>query len=918
MDQETLQRKYESYSDEIRGGRMAPSLRSGILIVLGLYAPFLVLDFFVYRSEFLALAGARVSIAVALGAAYWFAHRAPVLTTNASVLAVGFNLVGVIGIAGGVSSLYFPGIMLLFLGMPVLLPLSARQAALLVGSIFLAFSCLPVFGAGVFGTREYFVNLFFPGAAAVEAVFSCALLDNLRFRDFCRTQEIAAARDELAKLDDAKTRFSANVHHELRTPLTLMIAPLEGIRGGQYGSVSAEVARVLETMHSNGHRLLKLINNLLDLSKLENSQFKIVRSPVSLFDVLSELVEGTRPLAAQKEISLVSVGLDGLQTVFVDRDAIDKVFMNLIGNALKFTGRGGEIRLEGASLKDGVELRVIDSGIGLEADQLDRIFDRFAQVDTSSTRVHEGTGIGLSLASELVALHGGRIWASSKGAGCGTTMSVFLPTGVADGFEEVPVSCVERQHGERAEEVGKDSKLGGSEERFVELGATVQRWLDQSESNDLAGQADTLLHKSGSHDLVLVVDDNADMRELLSHILSIDFTIATAKNGVEALQLLEEIEPLLVVTDVMMPEMNGTELCERIKTSESHKGTPVMIVSSKAEGEMKVRGLELGADDYVTKPFHPREVLARARSLVQLRKAQRTVAQRNRELEEALGELENAQSQLVQSERLAAVGELAAGIAHEVNNPLNFALNAARALRASSMEVANLLLEGREDACRPEGSFGAADDSARSALPLEGIESDILELSEIVIQGLGRTEKLIGDLRDFAVPRKSEVLSEVDMKAEVLSAVSLFQHEASRIGVEIECVLQEDPILVAGDQGALGQVVLNFLKNAAQAIEADEDVGRRESAKILVTGKVALDEVRVSVVDNGPGIPEANLHRLFDPFFTTREVGAGSGLGLSVCKGIAESHGGRIEVASDLGFGSEFSLVLPRPRPIGA
>lgn len=912
MKSKNLEKEYASYSEEIRGGRMSASLRSGILIVVGLYTPFLILDYFVYRSEFVALAGARISIALVLGAAYWLADRAPVLVTNASVLAVGFNLVAVIGIAGGVSSLYFPGVMLLFLGMPVLLPLSARQSGMLVGSIFLAFSCLPLFGAGTFGTREYFVNLFFPGAAAVEAVFSCALLDNLRFRDFCRTQEIAAARDELAKLDDAKTRFSANVHHELRTPLTLMIAPLEGIRGGQYGSVSTEVGRVLETMHSNGQRLLKLISNLLDLSKLENSQFSIVRAPVSLSDVLSELVDGTRPLAAQKGISLSSLGLDELQSVFVDRDAIDKVFMNLIGNALKFTGKDGLIRLEGENVEEGVELRVVDSGIGLAADQLDRIFDRFAQVDTSSTRVHEGTGIGLSLASELVALHEGRIWATSEGPGCGTTMHVFLPVGSSDSFEAEPVLVDALTRAAPTESNVGSAPADSSQERFVELGATVQRWLDQSESDESKSESQASIEANEERDLVLVVDDNADMRELLSHILSKEFSIVTARNGLEALKRLEEVTPLLVVTDVMMPEMNGTELCERIKSSESLRQIPVMIVSSKAESEMKVRGLELGADDYVTKPFHPREVLARARSLVQLRKAQHTIAQRNGELERALDELESAQSQLVQSERLAAVGELAAGIAHEVNNPLNFALNAARALRASSAEIADLLLaDGEGGEIRGCSSENIAQNNSRKSCSSEGIESEIVELSDIVIQGLGRTEKLIGDLRDFAMPRKSEALSTIDIAEEVRSVVSLFQYEASRLGIEIECALPESPMLVQGDRGALGQVILNFLKNSAQAIESDEDMSMERPPTVRIAGCAGSGEVRVSVWDSGPGIPEDVQSRLFDPFFTTRDVGTGSGLGLSVCRGIAESHGGRIEVVSEVGEGSEFSLVLP-------
>jgi len=207
----------------------------------------------------------------------------------AIVFAEGLHLVAAIGIAGGVTSPYYPGIMLLFLGIPALLPVTARQAALMVLPLFILFASLPALGAGEVDLRAYLMSLFFVGSAGAVSIASSWILDALRFQDHVQHAEVIAARDELAKLDEIKTRFTANVHHELRTPLTLMLSPLEGIRSGDYGPVPESMTRILRTMHSNGRRLLKLINNLLDLAKLESQQFEIRRSEMQVEDLITSV-----------------------------------------------------------------------------------------------------------------------------------------------------------------------------------------------------------------------------------------------------------------------------------------------------------------------------------------------------------------------------------------------------------------------------------------------------------------------------------------------------------------------------------------------------------------------------------------------------------------------------------------------------
>ncbi len=340
-----------------------------------------------------------------------------------------------------------------------------------------------------------------------------------------------------------------------------------------------------------------------------------------------------------------------------------------------------------------------------------------------------------------------------------------------------------------------------------------------------------------------------------------------------------------------------------------------MIISSKAEREMKVKGLELGADDYVTKPFHAREVVARATSLVNLRVAQNEIRLRNAQLESAINELRDAQARLVQSERLAAVGEIAAGIAHEVNNPVNFSLNAARALRASTSDLQEISdsiaeLDWSDEAKLP--GQGKLLQGRIQELGVDDLSGTIAELASIIEQGLERTRRLVGDLRDFASPNRSLQRREFDLRTSAQDSARMFGHELARAAITLDISLPDEPMKVVGDEAAFGQVVLNLLKNASQALELWEDNPANQARHIQLNGTNRTSDIILEVVDNGPGVDPAIISRLFDPFFTTKEVGLGTGLGLSACKGIVSAHNGKIEVDTAPGGGSTFRIVLPR------
>src|SRR5207247_6931861 len=334
---------------------------------------------------------------------------------------------------------------------------------------------------------------------------------------------------------------------------------------------------------------------------------------------------------------------------------------------------------------------------------------------------------------------------------------------------------------------------------------------------------------------------------------------------------------------------------------------------------MKIQGLEYGADDYVTKPFHPRELLARVRSLVRLRQAQQLLAERNallestnEELVTTNEELKEASAQLVHAERLAAVGELAAGVAHEINNPVNFAINAARTLRAVvddvravAEQVAAIDHPGDTDALRRQIE---ALETLRRRLGFDERAAALAELTDIVTEGLDRTASLVGDLRDFAAPGARE-RGAVDVARGLRMTLRLIGHTLHAAGVRVHSDVPEGIPQIQGDARALNQVFLNLLKNAAESFEG-------ASGAIWVAARAEGSELVVEIRDDGPGVAPEVRDRLFEPFVSTK-AGRGSGLGLSISRRIVEEHGGRLELQTAPGAGTRVALHFPLPGRSG-
>jgi signal transduction histidine kinase/ligand-binding sensor domain-containing protein/DNA-binding response OmpR family regulator len=408
-------------------------------------------------------------------------------------------------------------------------------------------------------------------------------LNRLNWKNQSKLDEVKLK--ERAEMDKMKSRFFANISHEFRTPLTLILGPLEKIRPNAGGK---EIQKQTNLIKRNASRLLNLVNQLLDLSKLEAGKLKLKASQGNIVSFVKGIVMSFESMAEQKDISLgVKADDDDIQLHF-DRDKMAKILTNLLANAFKFTRDGGEITAHiNKTEQNSVEIKLRDSGIGISENELPRLFDRFYQVDSSHTREHEGTGIGLALTKELVELHHGSISVDSK-AGQWTEFTIELPLG--------------RKH-------LKDDKI---------VEKTVGDDSIFTDSSSQAPQNDD--DASEDKNIILVVEDNADVREFIRDSLGNDFQIEEAANGEQGVRKAEKFIPDLIISDVMMPKMDGTELTRKLKNDEKTSHIPIILLTAKSEQESKLEGLETGADDYLTKPFDTKELRIRIKNLISVRK----------------------------------------------------------------------------------------------------------------------------------------------------------------------------------------------------------------------------------------------------------------------------------------------------------
>ena len=432
-----------------------------------------------------------------------------------------------------------------------------------------------------------------------------------RTHELAREKEtVAAQAEELRSLDTAKSHFFANISHEFRTPLTLILGPLEDMQDGLHGPVTGSGQRQINTAIHNGRRLLRLVNQLLDVSRLESGKIDLQVQERDMHAFVKNLVHVFVPLAEHNHIAFRYEGPGHPLPVYFDKEQFEKVLANLLGNAFKFTPEHGTVLVTlGTEEAEGsagtMVLTVRDSGPGIAPEHVSHIFERFYQADASSTRQQAGTGIGLALVKNLVDLHRGTVEVEST-VGLGTTFTVRLPLGPAH---------------LRPEEIVPPDADGD----ILNLNVLLEKdltatFIDEMQGAPMDAEKPPRPDNAASHaddaTTILVVDDNPEVRAYVRRHLASRYRVLEATNGREALDKTREHLPDLVVSDVMMPEMDGFGLCRAIKEDPELDFIPVILLTAKASIDNKIEGLEKGADDYLTKPFNMRELEVRAENMI--------------------------------------------------------------------------------------------------------------------------------------------------------------------------------------------------------------------------------------------------------------------------------------------------------------
>ena len=430
------------------------------------------------------------------------------------------------------------------------------------------------------------LNLF-----SIISVLSGQLIKNLELQK--ETFQERRETEKLQEMDKIKTNFFTNVSHEFRTPLTLILGPAKQILENSDNNRIREEA---EAIFKNAKKLNRLVDQLLDLSRIEAGQMKLGVVKQDIIPVIKEIMSTFMPFAESKKISFRFDPSAEEIFIYMDRDKVENIINNLLSNAFKFTSAGGKIDLSVKKDEKFVNISICDSGIGIPKEKMAKIYDRFYQVESSHKRKQEGTGIGLALSKELIELHRGKIQVESM-EGKGTIFTISIPLGKKDYTPE---------------EIRKSDMAGRTNFDFIPSPMILEE--NDTKKIDVNMSIDT------GKSVLLLVEDNTGVRNYIRDNLKEEFSVLEAVDGEDGLKKSIEQMPDLVISDIMMPKMDGIELCEKLKTDERTSHIPVILLTAKATSKDKITGYETGADDYIMKPFDIQELHARINNLIDQRK----------------------------------------------------------------------------------------------------------------------------------------------------------------------------------------------------------------------------------------------------------------------------------------------------------
>ncbi len=674
-------------------------------------------------------------------------------------------------------------------------------------------------------------------------------------------QELGRVFEKTKELDELKIQFFANVSHELRTPLALILGPAEKIRAAS--NLTDEQRRNLEIVSRNASVLLKHVNDLLDVAKLEAGKMEPQYADCDVARLVRLTSGNFDGLAAERNI-VFTVEAPSKLGVQIDPNMMQRILLNLLSNAFKFVPVDGQIKVTLQKKNSHFTLSVWNSGPGISVDKREIIFERFRQIEGGATRGIGGTGLGLSIVKEFVELHRGVVKVSDSPVG-GTVFTVELPMQAPAGVHVLPQESV------------------GSSEANQQAVAALK---------EVTKQVETVISKEAVRGTVLVIEDNPDMNRFVVETLSPHYRVLTAFNGKEGLEKTAKEKPDLVLSDVMMPIMSGDQMIVEMRKNPELENIPVILLTAKADDDLRIRMLRGGVQDYVIKPFSSDEVLARVQNLVTMKRARevlqseltsqirdlealaREVSLRRKELQRTTDELRMAKEQ---AERASQVKTNFLGmVTHEVRTPMtSLKLQLQMLKRGGHLNPKQVELVDRI-----ETSAGRSLTLTESILNFARIQSGKIVPSPTMVD----LPRLVQDVVDFFQPQASEK----KLHLRLLPTVERLPE------------LRSDPMLI-------DVVVRNLISNAIKYTEA---------GSILIS--ITHDGVshHVSVEDTGAGIAPEHQSTIFEPFeqltLLKTKHKPGFGLGLSIAKSSIEALGGKIELKSEVGKGSIFTAVFPQ------
>jgi signal transduction histidine kinase len=710
-----------------------------------------------------------------------------------------------------------------------------------------------------------------PYAVIFAALNPCRQFDK-NFQQFCELigervsleiNKMVALEEErkrveaLEQIDKAKTVFFSNISHEFRTPLTLILSPLEELLNQPTSNLSATEKQNVETSHRNALRLLKLVNTLLDFSRIESGKQQASYVLTDIIELTTYLASNFRSVIEKAGLTLTIKADTVIQPVYIDRSMWEKIVFNLLSNAFKYTLSGG-ITIELASDNKFAVLQVKDTGVGIPEEEIPHMFERFHRVQQVTGRTFEGTGIGLSLVKEMVLLHKGQINVQSK-LHTGSTFTVRIPFGK----DHLPPHQIAAVH--------KEETVTGS--MYVEEAGTLL----------VKDKASEHISKINNLPLVLVVDDNADMREHLQSILVPYFNVITASDGERALKKIIEQMPALVLSDVMMPVMDGIELVKEVKANRATAHIPVILLTARAGEESKIVGWETGADDYLTKPFSSKELISRVSSQIKTQQIRTEALMDIAEQRKYSKKLEEMNRELIKmNEELASFAYISS---HDLQEPL-------RKIQMFSKRI----LEKEVHALSDEGKdfFHRMDNAAN------------------------RMRVLIDDLLTYSRTNTSQKRF---VKASLTELLKEVRHELYEKIMATNTIIESEPlpelnIIPFQFKQLFTNLVTNSIKFARRGIAPHIKIKSTlvNGARINHAAAVANKKYwHLSFADNGTGFDPQYSEQIFGLFqrLHGRKEYEGTGIGLAIAKKVVENHNGIIMAEGKENEGATIHVFLP-------